>query len=447
MQADKRRNARKLASLNGDEGKIDQARSGAESKPISFSSIHRRCKTNGSLNCYRAGASMLSRDCGRDLDEHSRVQRFESLLHRENVDMHALRVLSWNGIPEKYRGLVWRMLLEYCPPNALRREVVLSKKREEYREFCLRYYVNMSTNTLRQDWLESASYHDKIFVHQIKIDVPRTLPHNSLFSDLRIQGALERVLTLWSLRHPASGYVQGINDLVTPFFIVFLREFTIKNEKKDDQDKECYLEEEDKCISPAVQSSCTEKEECCTRSTPKKNENLDIDFSLISDQDLAIIEADVYWSMSMFIQSIQDNYIFAQPGIRRMLKDLEKLVSRIDAPLFVHLQAEGINFVQFAFRWMNCLLMRELPMSIVIRLWDTYISEGRQFSSLHTYFCASLLISFSKELRESDFQNLMMFLHHLPTEDWTIESIEPLISQAYMWQTYYNNSPSHLKTL
>lgn len=27
---------------------------------------------------------------------------------------------------------------------------------------------------------------------------------------------------IWAIRHPASGYVQGINDLVTPFFVVFL---------------------------------------------------------------------------------------------------------------------------------------------------------------------------------------------------------------------------------
>lgn len=34
----------------------------------------------------------------------------------------------------------------------------------------------------------------------------------------------ERILFIWAIRHPASGYVQGINDLVTPFFIVFLQE-------------------------------------------------------------------------------------------------------------------------------------------------------------------------------------------------------------------------------
>jgi hypothetical protein len=34
--------------------------------------------------------------------------------------------------------------------------------------------------------------------------------------------SLERILYVWAIRHPASGYVQGINDLVTPFFEVFL---------------------------------------------------------------------------------------------------------------------------------------------------------------------------------------------------------------------------------
>lgn len=39
----------------------------------------------------------------------------------------------------------------------------------------------------------------------------------------------ERILFIWAIRHPASGYVQGINDLVTPFFVVFLSEFVSKS--------------------------------------------------------------------------------------------------------------------------------------------------------------------------------------------------------------------------
>ncbi len=38
------------------------------------------------------------------------------------------------------------------------------------------------------------------------------------------QEMVERILYIWAIRHPASGYVQGINDLVTPFLIVFLQD-------------------------------------------------------------------------------------------------------------------------------------------------------------------------------------------------------------------------------
>jgi hypothetical protein len=42
-------------------------------------------------------------------------------------------------------------------------------------------------------------------------------------------------------------------------------------------------------------------------------------------------------------------------------------------PLYKHLKNHHIEFLQFAFRWMNNLLMRELPVRCTIRLWDTYL--------------------------------------------------------------------------
>ncbi len=41
-----------------------------------------------------------------------------------------------------------------------------------------------------------------------------------------------------------------------------------------------------------------------------------------------------------------------------------------------HLNNEGLEFIQFAFRWVNCLLLREVPFHQGIRLWDTYLAEG-----------------------------------------------------------------------
>jgi len=59
---------------------------------------------------------------------------------------------------------------------------------------------------------------------QIHIDIPRMCPLIALFQQRVVQEMFERILFIWAIRHPASGYVQGMNDLVTPFFVVFLEE-------------------------------------------------------------------------------------------------------------------------------------------------------------------------------------------------------------------------------
>ena len=56
-----------------------------------------------------------------------------------------------------------------------------------------------------------------------------------------------------------------------------------------------------------------------------------------------------------------------------MVNTLRELITRIDAPLANHLNEQGIEFIQFSFRWMNCLLMREFSIGNVIRMWDTYV--------------------------------------------------------------------------
>lgn len=72
-------------------------------------------------------------------------------------------------------------------------------------------------------------------------------------------------------------------------------------------------------------------------------------------------------------------------------------------------------YIQFAFRWMNCLLMRELPQRAVVRAWDTYLAEENGFESFHVYVSAALLCHFSGTLREMDFQTMasFFFLHFL----------------------------------
>lgn len=90
------------------------------------------------------------------------------------------------------------------------REATLARKRAEYASL-----VEL-TFARGRDGLDQAIW------HQIEIDVPRTRPGVPLWMHSTTQRCLERILYVWAIRHPASGYVQGINDLATPFFQVFL---------------------------------------------------------------------------------------------------------------------------------------------------------------------------------------------------------------------------------
>ena len=64
-----------------------------------------------------------------------------------------------------------------------------------------------------------------------------------------------------------------------------------------------------------------------------------------------------------------------------------------------------------AFKWMNCLLLREFRLSCVMRLWDTYLSEGDGgFEDFHVYVCASFLVHFSSELQQMGFDELFQFM-------------------------------------
>ncbi len=51
-----------------------------------------------------------------------------------------------------------------------------------------------------------------------------------------------------------------------------------------------------------------------------------------------------------------------------------------------HLEKEGLQFIQFAFRWVNCLLLREVPFPLAVRLWDTYLAEGCVWGGIDVVF-------------------------------------------------------------
>ena len=59
------------------------------------------------------------------------------------------------------------------------------------------------------------------------------------------------------------------------------------------------------------------------------------------------------------------------------------------------------------------------------------------------YVCSALLLKWSDELKKKEFPDLIMFLQHLPTDQWEHSELEIILSKAHMWRTMFGRSPSH----
>ncbi|KAF3005532.1 GTPase-activating protein [Neopestalotiopsis sp. 37M] len=330
----------------------------------------------------------------------TRINKFKKILQATTISLPDLRALAWGGVPEEVRAMTWQLLLSYLPTSSERRVATLERKRKEYLDGVKQAFERPSAPATggRARGLDEAIW------HQISIDVPRTNPHIELYGYEATQRSLERILYLWAIRHPASGYVQGINDLVTPFWQVFLGTYITDY-----------------------------------------NIESGMDPGQLPKPVLDAVEADSFWCLTKLLDGIQDHYIVAQPGIQRQVASLRDLTARIDADLAKHLENEHVEFIQFSFRWMNCLLMREISVQNTIRMWDTYLAEEQGFSEFHLYVCAAFLVKWSAKLVKMDFQEIMMFLQALPTRDWTEKDIELLLSEAYIWQSLFKNSSAHLR--
>ena len=108
-------------------------------------------------------------------------------------------------------------------------------------------------------------------LRQIAIDAPRTEPTVKLFAKSALQRSLIRILYIRACTHPSSGYVQGLNDVLTPFLHVFL-----------------------------------------SRVFPGDMGTWDVDS--IHDDKLIDIEGDCYWCFCKLMDRVEDMYTREQPG-------------------------------------------------------------------------------------------------------------------------------------
>lgn len=226
------------------------------------------------------------------------------------IDLKKLKVEAWYGIPMCFpqtRSIVWKLLCSLLPPNQEFWDVTLSRKREDYIECSRTHFPNLTycedveeCNLISE---EMSKYEEKNF-RQILIDVKRTNPGEA-FSSKIAKDMLTRILFVWAFKHPASGYVQGINDLAAIFMYVFIAEVVDLNrtDKTDEEDEEVDL--------------------------TYNAYNITLEqMAVIKEEQIQNIEADAYYCLENFLETLQENYIDKQPGIYKIMKKVEQIIQK-----------------------------------------------------------------------------------------------------------------------
>ncbi|OHS96795.1 TBC domain containing protein [Tritrichomonas foetus] len=327
-----------------------------------------------------------------------KLRQFSGLLESNVVNLDKIREISWAGIPDQFRPSIWRLFLDYEPVNSSLRKQTLEHKRSDYFD-CLSRVFGESQRHL---WTSA----QKQTQTQILRDLPRT--HITLLRSKRVQDLFERVLFVWAVRHPASGYVQGMNDLLQPFFFVFLSQFANVENIND------------------------------------LSELTNIDF--ISDDQLKEIEADSFWCFSKLLDGLQDLYTKDQPGLYKMLNTLQQVIQQVDPQLSQWISSEEIEYQEFAFRWMNCLLVREFPMPLVLRLWDSYLSNHTKIASSHVYVCAAMMTALSDRIKGVPHAEFVMKVQQIEPNEWKMEDMDMIIAQAFVYENKFAQTPARFKS-
>jgi len=145
---------------------------------------------------------------------------------------------------------------------------------------------------------------------------------------------------------------------------------------------------------------------------------------------------------------------------KHLVQRLRDILNRVDQPLARHLEVQGIDILHTAFRWITCLMVRELPMGCCVRLWDTFIAESALaagdrlrksedgsagWEALLVYFCACFTAYFSARLQAMDFEAITLFLQRMPTDHFVEGDVEVLLGEAYVLKSLFQQAPQHLK--
>eukprot|EP01117_Protostelium_nocturnum_P014105 TRINITY_DN5323_c0_g1_i3.p1 TRINITY_DN5323_c0_g1~~TRINITY_DN5323_c0_g1_i3.p1 ORF type:complete len:265 (-),score=45.94 TRINITY_DN5323_c0_g1_i3:380-1174(-) len=128
-------------------------------------------------------------------------------------------------------------------------------------------------------------------------------------------------------------------------------------------------------------------------------------------------DSEIFWCFEALMKKIEQH--FSEDSLPDKMSRLMMYIRFVHSELANHFEEEELSLNDWSMSWLKYLFSRELPLECVLRLWDTYFSDG---FDLHIYVCIAILVNCAEELQELEISELKGLLQHLPVMDMDLVS-------------------------
>ncbi|KAF7700640.1 TBC1 domain family member 22A [Cucumispora dikerogammari] len=312
----------------------------------------------------------------------------EKCLNEKTVNISQIKMLCWGGIPGIYRPVCYKILLN-CAPSDVNdfnefdtklNKIYHDKMKEYKRESEALKLLHENTRHISDNKIQSTqnteigTEKNSENTKQITIDVQRL--GNSAFTSTSTDVIAKEkeiyinILKLYSYSEPSVGYVQGMADILVPFFK------TLSNEK--------------------------------------------------------YAEAIIFSCFSSYMDRFKDNFIGQQHGTEVLVYRMIGIIKKLDPEIYEHSFKTKLDFRLCVFRWFNVIFTREFDQRIYFIILDTLLTT-EDYNSFAVYFAASIIIKYREViLGNNEPEENIIFLQNLKIINWNIEDLLLLFSNVYV---------------
>ena len=272
--------------------------------------------------------------------------------------------------------------------------------------------------------------------HLINIDLLRTYQDIDLFLQLKTKNLLADILFIWSKENKDLNYKQGMNDLLSVFYLCFYPYYFItrtkpkpnkndiinyiNNNKINENLEDIYIyfndEEEIKSDLYFIFDSLMKKK----------------GMKYLFNQNIIDINDIIYKSYEIFPNDYQDskeNNVKTYINRRCTLIINEKLRS-LDEQLYNHFKKIDLDCFVFLQRWLRCIFNREFEYEKLLILWDAILNyefenkDNEKYKLIYIdYISIAMIIRIRDDLRIKDQNECFQILFKYPE----INNIKDLI--------------------